>query len=125
MLRVWRLFLVRPRLVLSIALMMTSFLFIPASLSSPTRIFTAWNIGVWFYIVSLWVLMFRADSTRIKKIAQKQNDSAALMLGLICVAAVMSLLAVVIELPAIKQLTSDLRQVHIALTALTLVGTCC
>lgn len=45
------------------------------------------------------------------------------MLGLICVTAVMSLLAVVIELPAIKQLPSDLRQVHIALTALVLVGT--
>ncbi len=61
-----------------------------------------WNVLVWLYLAWVVVVLFRADSGHIKRLALAQAENAAIVLTIVVVAAVMSLVAVVFELTAAK-----------------------
>jgi uncharacterized membrane protein len=87
-----------------------------------SRVLIAWNVLAWMYLVWVAVVLMRADSGHIKRVALAQADSAATVLTLVVVASVTSLVAVVFELIAAKAAGPHHMLVHGAFAAVTVIG---
>ncbi len=81
-----------------------------------------WNAGVWLYLLMIWVLMVRADADEVKQFAEREDESATMVLVLVCVTAVASLAAIVLQLGSAKELTGSARILHYASTVATVLG---
>ncbi len=66
------------------------------------RILVGWNVLVWLYLGWVSITLLRADSGHIKRVALAQAESAATVLAIVVIAAMVSLVAVVVELIAAK-----------------------
>jgi len=111
----------RPRLVLAFAAGIAGYALLPAA-SGLQRLLLGWNITSWVYLLSLWLMMVRAQPERIRHIARQQDESAAMALTLISGAAVMSLVAILLELTSVKGLSGDAKLGHLVLSGVTLIG---
>lgn len=112
----------RLRLVLSVAAGLMCYFLLSAQLGQMQRLLISWNVWAWLYLCILWVRMLRTDATGIKRIAQLQDQSAALVLGIVIVACMVSIVAILSELPTLKGLTGTPRLLHLLLTAMTLIA---
>lgn len=74
----------------------------PGDGSALARILVGWNAFVWLYLATVAVILVRADSGHIKRVALAQAESAATVLAIVVVAAIASLGIVVVELLAAK-----------------------
>jgi uncharacterized membrane protein len=63
-----------------------------------TQCLVAWNVGVWLYLFFLWSMMLRSDADATKRRAEQEDESAQLVLAMVCVAAIASLVAILLEL---------------------------
>lgn len=88
---------VHPRLLIAIAVGLLAGFLIPAT-SLITHCLLGWNAGVWTYLVMIGLMMYFADAQDAKRLAETEDESAQLVLGLVCIAAVASLLAILLEL---------------------------
>ncbi len=84
------------------------------------RILIGWNAMTWLYLVLIWIVMVRADTGRVQRLAEVEDEGAHLVLATICVAATASLVAIVLELAAARDVGEKL--LRYGFTALTLVG---
>jgi uncharacterized membrane protein len=66
------------------------------------RALVGWNAFVWLYLIMVAIVLVRADHGHIKRFALAQAESAATVLAIVVSAAVVSLVAVVLELIAAK-----------------------
>lgn len=87
-----------------------------------TRVLSTWDIAVWVYLAAMSWMMMRADHHQVKRVAAKQDEKAPVILFVLCVAAVMSLLAIVSQLSELKDMSPDLRAIHYVLVVTTLLG---
>jgi uncharacterized membrane protein len=83
------------------------------------RLLIGWNTMAWLYMALVWLIMLRADSGRVRQLAEVEDEGAYLVLATICVAAAASLGAIVLELTAHGGEDKLLRY---GFTALTLLG---
>ena len=67
-----------------------------------SRALIGWNVLAWSYLAWVGVVLMRADSGHIKRLALAQAESAATVTTFVVLAAVMSMVAVVFELAAAK-----------------------
>jgi uncharacterized membrane protein len=67
-------------------------------------------------------LMLRASHARVRTIAQREDENAAVILAVLSIGAVLSLVAIVLELATLKNLPAALRLGHYAFTAATVMG---
>ena len=111
----------RLRLLISIIAGVVCYLLLPAKLGELQRVLIGWNVLAWLYLWFIWFRMLRTDAGEIKRIAQMQDQSAALVLGMVIVACMISIVAIMSELPALKHLTGTPRVLHLLLTAMTLI----
>jgi uncharacterized membrane protein len=118
-----QLIVARPRMTLSVLLGCAALVLTPTAWSGLDRVLTAWNVATWIYLLALWVLMIRATPERIRHIARLQDESAIKVLVTVCLAAIMSLVAIVFELAGARGVPLDVRLGHLGLSALTLLGT--
>ncbi|QDD65752.1 DUF1345 domain-containing protein [Herbaspirillum seropedicae] len=88
---------VHPRLLIGLAVGIVAAVFLPAT-TWTGRCLVGWNAGVWFYLLSLWLMMLRADAQAVRRLAETEDESAQVVLVMVCVAAVASLLAILLEL---------------------------
>lgn len=88
---------VHPRLLIAIAVGIAAGLLIPVG-NWVTQCLVGWNAGVWTYLLTIWLMMLRADAQDAKRLAETEDESAQLVLGMVCVAAIASLLAILLEL---------------------------
>jgi uncharacterized membrane protein len=93
----------RPRLLIAVLTGLLAALLVPGSDHAVTRSLLGWNVGVWLYLVLVGALMLKADHEHLRRAAIAQSESAATVLALVIVAAVASIVAIVIELAAAKQ----------------------
>jgi uncharacterized membrane protein len=93
----------RPRLLIAVLVGLLAALLVPGINHAVTRSLLGWNVGVWLYLVLVGVLMLRADHEHLRRAAIAQSESAATVLTLVIVAAVASIVAIVLELAAAKQ----------------------
>lgn len=112
----------RLRLLLSIAAGVICYCFLPEKLGELQRLLIGWNVLAWLYLVFIWFRMLRTEAGEIKRIAQVQDQSATLVLGMVIVACMISIVAIMSELPTLKHLTGTPRALHMLLTALTLIA---
>jgi uncharacterized membrane protein len=90
----------RPRLLIAVLTGLLAALLVPGSDHAVTRSLLGWNVGVWLYLVLVGALMLKADHEHLRRAAIAQSESAATVLALVIVAAVASIVAIVIELAA-------------------------
>jgi uncharacterized membrane protein len=112
----------RPRLYVAAALGVVVFVAIPDVDSWVTRALLGWNVGVWFYLVSMGWLMLRADHTHLKRLALAQSQGAPVVLGVVISAAVASVVAMVFELATLKGLGVRHGLPHVLFSLSTVVG---
>ncbi|ADU72340.1 DUF1345 domain-containing protein [Pantoea sp. At-9b] len=111
----------RLRLIISIAAGSFCFLLLPAQLGYLQRLLISWNVLAWLYLMLVWLRMLRTKVKDIPHIAKMQDESATLVLGLVTSGCLVSLMAILIELPSLKHLTDTPRVLHLLLTGSTLV----
>lgn len=92
----------RPRLMLSIAVGLVAAWLLPGTHHVVTRGLFGWNVSVWLYLLLAAEMMFRADHARLRRIAVAQAEAASTVLGIVVLAAVVSLVGIVAELMAAK-----------------------
>lgn len=112
----------RLRLLLSITAGLICYFLISDKLGQMQRLLISWNVWAWLYLGILWFRMLRTDAAGIKRIAQQQDQSAALVLGMVIVACMVSIVAILSELPTLKGLSHTPRLLHLLLTAMTLIA---
>ena len=119
-----RLILTRPRLFSSIlAGILVAFL-LPNDLASHeiTRVIIGWNVGAWLYLILAARMMFWATNEKIRTRAIAQDDGKYVVLGMVVVAAIVSIGAIVAELSVVKDMHGMLRYAHITLAILTILS---
>ncbi len=112
----------RPHLSLAIVIGVAAGVLLPSGWEAMTRVLTAWNIAVWLYLFTMGAMMMRANHHKVKQMAKRQDERAAMVLCALSVASVMSLIAIISQLSSIKGMDGEQRSLHYALTILTLVG---
>lgn len=87
-----------------------------------SRALIGWNVLAWSYLAWVGLVLMRADSGHIKRLALAQAESAAVVLSIVVVAAVTSLVAVVFELVAAKAAGPNHQLVHLVFAFVTVLG---
>lgn len=111
----------RLRLLISIAAGVICYFALPAQLGTLQRILISWNVVAWLYLLFIWVRMIRTDVKDIPQIARIQDQSAALVLGIVIFACLISIVAILSELSTLHDLKGTPRVLHLLLTAMTLI----
>jgi uncharacterized membrane protein len=112
----------RPRLFTAIGIGIGLSFFLPDDWPAITRALTGWNVAVWSYLLLMAWLMLRASHARVRRIAEQEDESAALILAMVSTGAVLSLAAIFVELATLKDLPAGLRIGHVAFTVATVMG---
>jgi uncharacterized membrane protein len=92
----------RPRLTSSIAIGIAVALLLPGTYSPATRGLLGWNVAVWLYLLLVGVMISRADHERLRRTALAQAEGAGTVLAAVVLAALASLVGIVVELAAAK-----------------------
>lgn len=111
----------RPRLFASLAAGMAVTFAVPASNSWVTRALLGWNVGVVIYLALITTFMLKADHGKLKRIAAAHAEGAAVVLTVVVLAALTSLVAIVVELSAAKLPGSRHALSHVLLALSTVV----
>lgn len=119
-----RLILSRPRLFSSILIGLLAAIFLPKSvaLHAVTRAIIGWNIGAWLYLILAARMMFWTSHEKMRTRAIDHDDGKFVILGMVIVAALVSIGAIVAELAVVKDMHGTLRYAHIALAVLTILS---
>lgn len=88
---------IHPRLLVAVIIGVLAYFLWPAG-EVITRLLVAWNVGTWCYMLSIWVMMLGAKPADVKRLAEKEDESAQLVLVMVCVSAIASLAAIIMEL---------------------------
>jgi len=114
----------RPRLFTSIVLGVIVSMLLPHTLAmhTVTKVIIGWNVGAWFYLTLSAHMMFWSTHEIMRSRAIIHDDGKYVVLGMVVVAAVVSLGAIVAELGMVKDIHGTLRYAHIALAGLTILS---
>ncbi len=93
----------RPRALIATVVGVAVALLVPGVEHPTTRALIGWNAGVWLFLVMIGWMMLQADHERLRRRAIAQAEGAAIVLALVIVAAIVSIVAIVVELSAAKQ----------------------
>jgi len=112
----------RPHLAYALAIGVIAGFVIPLRPADPVmQALIGWNVTNYLYLVVTWFLMLRADASDVRGFAEKQYEKAYVILVALSLAAMVSLIAIVIELAGTGATSSE-RPFHIAMTAITILG---
>jgi len=115
----------RPRLAFAVAAGLLIELVIPPHWNPVTRVLIGWNTTVWSYLCLMGYLMISASHDKVRLLAVQEDKGAIAILAIMSTAAIVSLVAVVLELSSVKELAFNGRMVHYAYTGLTVFGSWC
>jgi len=97
-------------------------LLIPAPLSWLARFLLGWNVSVWSYLFLMLWLMKHATANEIAKLAEQEDNADLAIVAIMSIAATASLIAIVLELATLKELTPTYKLIHYAVTGATVLG---
>jgi uncharacterized membrane protein len=112
----------RPFLLGALVLGVAVGLLVPNHYNDLRRALIGWNSGVWTYLLAMAWTMFRADHSRVRAIAEKQDESGGAVLCAVVVGAILSVYAMVTELADMRQASEHMKALHYGFTALTVIG---
>jgi len=111
---------VHPRLLVAVVIGVLSYFLWPAG-ETVTRLLVGWNAGAWSYLLSIWFMMYGARAADVKRLAETEDESAQLVLVTVCVAAIASIAAIIIELAGASHL-GEHKLLRYAFTGGTVLG---
>ncbi len=88
----------RPRTFISIVVGIAFYLLLPASLRPVTRLLIGWDVFATFYLVLVYIMMWRSEHRGIRRNAVLQDDGRFLILLITALGAFASIAAIVFEL---------------------------
>lgn len=88
----------RRRLLAAAVAATAAFFFLPEGWTFTARVLVAWNLSVWPYLAALVWLILRSTSDGVRGIATQEDASSAGLMLLMCTAAILSLVAIMVEL---------------------------
>ena len=117
-----RLILARPRLWGSLALGFATAFLLPTALvqHGVNRAIIGWNAGASLYLLLALQMMFGSSHERMRTRALQHDEGSTVVMLLVVTSAVMCISAIVAELAVVKELTGQLRYLHIALAGMTI-----
>lgn len=118
----WRFAHYRPRLALAMLVGVLAASLAPNRLAPVPRLLIAWDVAIWTYLILISWLVFRADPRQAQEVAEQEDPSAAIVLTIMSLAAVLSVIAISVELAGAAQLPASRRFLHYVFTAITLLG---
>ncbi|MDQ2803409.1 MAG: DUF1345 domain-containing protein, partial [Pseudomonadota bacterium] len=116
----WRVASGRPRLWAGLACGLVAWLLLPATLRVTTRAVLAWDIGVIVLLVLATFLFTTERASQMAVDAARQQEGEWTIFALTIAAAVASFAAVFGEFAGSKDMPAALKDLHIALVAVTL-----
>jgi uncharacterized membrane protein len=87
-----------------------------------TRMIIGWNVGAVVYLVLAARMMFWSSHERMRSRACQQDEGRHAVLGMVVIASIASLAAIINELAVVKDLHGTLRYAHIGLAIGTLLS---
>jgi uncharacterized membrane protein len=112
----------RPRLTSCVVVALAVLALMPGSWHLTTRVLMAWNFGTIFYLVLAVMMMSQANEISIRRRAAQIDESRFVILVFSIGAAVMSLVAIVMHLAAVKDMHGTLRMLHLGLAGGTILS---
>ncbi|MEP7299353.1 MAG: DUF1345 domain-containing protein [Burkholderiales bacterium] len=112
----------RPRLFASAGAGVAAGVLVPGIDHFTTRALLGWNVAVWLFLVLIGTMMLRADHERLRRAAVAQAEGATVVLGLVIVAAIASLGAIVAELSAARLPGAHHAWPHVLFALATVAG---
>lgn len=95
---------------------------LPGPSDGVTRALVGWNVMVWLYLALVGLLMGQSDHHGLRRIARAQAESATVVLAVVVVAALFSLVGIVVELSAAKGTDASHAWSHLAFALSTVSG---
>jgi uncharacterized membrane protein len=109
----------RPRSYIALVIVVALALRLPDSLLRSTRLLLAWDAGILFWLCAVGLLMVRSDADRMRQRAEDEDDGAVVILLASSLSAIASLVAIAVELSAVKHSGAPDKALHLALAGTT------
>lgn len=87
-----------------------------------TRALAGWNVAVWANLLQMGWLMSTSSHAKVRAIAEREDAGAGTVVGILSIAAPLSLLAIILELTSAKGLAGAEQLLHYAFTGVTVLG---
>lgn len=110
------------RLLLSLLLGALCAAALSARLGVVPALLVGWNVAVWLYLALIGLMMLGADHAHLRRMAAAQAEGAATVLAVVAIAAVASLVGIVVELAAAKLPGAHHAWSHVLFALSTVVG---
>jgi uncharacterized membrane protein len=81
-----------------------------------------WNVTIWLYLLMVIPAMNKADHHRVREIAARQDESAALVLTVMTIGIALTMAAVISELSGAGKAAGGAPALHFLFTGVTVVG---
>ncbi|MCQ9422142.1 DUF1345 domain-containing protein [Pseudomonas sp. LJDD11] len=114
-----------PRLAVSAALGLLAGIgsvFIAPQLSIIQQGLVGWNLAVWVFLALILSHTLRSSADDVKKVAMMEDENAGVVLLVVCIGALASLAALIVELANGKAAPGTGEVLRHSFTALTIVG---
>ncbi|CCD36691.1 Probable transmembrane protein [Candidatus Paraburkholderia kirkii UZHbot1] len=111
----------RPRLIIGLLVGCIIAALLPGHLRPTARALIGWDSAVWLYLIMIWLQMATAHQSDVQALAEREDENAATVLMIVSVAAVASIVAIVVELATAKSLGPRALE-HYLLTGATMLG---
>lgn len=94
----------------------------PGTWNTVVRMLVGWNVAVWAYLALIGWLIAQSDEKHMHRLAKQEDNNAVFVLVVMSLGALLSLVAIVVELTSAKQVSGSDRLFHYGLTASTVFG---
>jgi uncharacterized membrane protein len=112
----------RPRLLIAAGIGLAAMVLLPGAPRQVTLGLLGWNAATWLYLLLVLAMMLRADHERLRRTALAQAEASVTVLTLVVLAAVVSLVGMVVELSAAKLPGAAHALPHVLFALATVVG---
>ncbi len=117
---IWRSIIIRPRVVVGVAVGIAVLLLLPQELPISVRAAAAWCSGGAIYLILAFQVMHRFHSDHIRTRAARQDDSSIVILALILLALFASFAGIMGLLTLAKDVTGEGKVLYLALATVTI-----
>ncbi len=111
----------RPRLLTFVGTSAITYFLLPNWMLLPTRFLLAWDVGVSCFLILAFVTIDSATPQKMRRSAQRQDESRFTILTLVVGAACASLLAIGFMLKNNQDISPSIFTLHVVLAVLTVV----
>lgn len=111
----------RPRLLGSTLLGIACYALLPKTLTLNSRILVAWDIGVFCYLALAWAMAARSSTAKMQQRAAQEDEAAIVFLILTLSTALISLIAIGVELAGIHGKVAGEQVFRLAVAGITIL----